>query len=562
MLLAAVRGAANVRCASAAALLPRARLLAAKTLPPAKGSGRVVLADQKARKGGRARLCGGCGTMVVKAGEPSRVLAIGGAEAVEELGLHTKAGRFSDVLDSNGFLCERCKALRHGNVWHAYDALEDLDPKVFNDQLKHIVRRRRFGLCIKVVDASDFEGTIVSSVRSAIGTIPIILAVNKIDLMPRASERDLKYMQRRLRDRGLNCTDVHAVSAHTGAGVDELAEGVLRSLGGRDVFVIGAANVGKSSLVRALTQVIAENVKYNEQSTSAKKRKQRLLDMPVTSSHLPGTTLQAIRVPCFASDRHALWDTPGIIIDKSLAYSLFPSHLMEPLAQPQPIEVSKTFRVRRGESLVLEGSWMQSPQASAQAPAFGRVDVTALTPPNKYVEMIIYSPPAIAPRVVPTSEAPCTVDICDHAIRNVQIKMSGDASQLAQRTRQRVPLVHVNDVAPKQKSNGWYAADVCFATIGWVQLECSSAFTVAPWNVKGSLWAKREPPMYPSNLLELVKRDEATSKSDYLQEPHQLDDKQTRKERLQHAAQEGRHISNHIRQGRDRNDSGWWDDDY
>ena len=41
--------------------------------------------------------------------------------------------------------------------------------------------------------------------------------------------------------------------------------------------MIGAANVGKSSLVRALTQVIAENVKYNEQSTSAKKRKQRLL---------------------------------------------------------------------------------------------------------------------------------------------------------------------------------------------------------------------------------------------------------------------------------------------
>ena len=205
----------------------------------------------------------------------------------------------------------------------------------------------------------------------------------------------------------------------------------------------------------------------------------------MTSSHLPGTTLQAIRVPCFASDRHALWDTPGIIIDKSLAYSLFPSHLMEPLAQPQPIEVSKTFRVRRGESLVLEGSWMQSPQASAQAPAFGRVDVTALTPPNKYVEMIIYSPPAIAPRVVPTSEAPCTVDICDHAIRNVQIKMSGDASQLAQRTRQRVPLVHVNDVAPA-KEQRMVCGRRCFATIGCVA-ECSSAFTVAPWNVKGSL---------------------------------------------------------------------------
>ena len=56
--------------------------------------------------------------------------------------------------------------------------------------------------------------------------------------------------------------------------------------------------------------------------------------------------------------------------------------------------------------------------------------------------------------------------------------------------------------------------------------------------------------MYPSNLLELVKRDKATPESDELQEPHQLDDKQARKERLQHAAQEGRHISNQVRQGR------------
>jgi hypothetical protein len=27
----------------------------------------------------------------------------------------------------------------------------------------------------------------------------------------------------------------------------------------------------------------------------------------------PGTTLQAVCIPCFSLDRHALWDTPGII---------------------------------------------------------------------------------------------------------------------------------------------------------------------------------------------------------------------------------------------------------
>ena len=38
-------------------------------------------------------------------------------------------------------LCQRCKSLQSGNVFQAYDALKDVDAKVFSSQLEHIVSR-------------------------------------------------------------------------------------------------------------------------------------------------------------------------------------------------------------------------------------------------------------------------------------------------------------------------------------------------------------------------------------------------------------------------------------
>ena len=91
-------------------------------------------------------------------------------------------------------------------------------------------------------------------------------------LLPRLNDYDLKYLQFRVRSKGLNVLSAHAVSARSGRGVDRLADDVLahcagdarsccraRCCGtcccwgaGRDVFVCGAANVGKSTLVKSL----------------------------------------------------------------------------------------------------------------------------------------------------------------------------------------------------------------------------------------------------------------------------------------------------------------------
>lgn len=47
-------------------------------------------------------------------------------------------------------------------------------------------------------------------------------------------------------------TSTHLISSRSGEGVAAVASRIARERKGRDVFVVGAANVGKSAFVRAL----------------------------------------------------------------------------------------------------------------------------------------------------------------------------------------------------------------------------------------------------------------------------------------------------------------------
>lgn len=54
--------------------------------------------------------------------------------------------------------------------------------------------------------------------------------------------------------RRLNVVNAHLVGSPTGQGISEVASALLRERKGRDVYVLGAANVGKSSFIRALVK--------------------------------------------------------------------------------------------------------------------------------------------------------------------------------------------------------------------------------------------------------------------------------------------------------------------
>ena len=67
----------------------------------------------------------------------------------------------------------------------------------------------------------------------------------------------------------------------------------------KDVYVIGNANVGKSSLVNQILKRYSNNT-----------------GQMITSSVFPGTTLNVVQIPY--DDDNFIYDTPGLIYDKSI----------------------------------------------------------------------------------------------------------------------------------------------------------------------------------------------------------------------------------------------------
>jgi len=131
-----------------------------------------------------------------------------------------------------------------------------LTPEVFRKNLARLATRP--AVIIYLVDVIDFQGTFLSDLRSLVGAdAPVLMALNKADLLPAgySPARVARWARTEARALGVGAlTSVHLTSARTGAGVTELLADAI-GLGRRadaDVYVVGAANVGKSTLINQL----------------------------------------------------------------------------------------------------------------------------------------------------------------------------------------------------------------------------------------------------------------------------------------------------------------------
>lgn len=515
--------------------------------PNSKDGRILVVQGSKVSKKGN-QLCVGCGVQVMRQGSSrDDVGMISGSDAVQESGLSKrkeKLMRFVDVSEGSAFLCKRCKALRNDNVWKAYDALHDVSPEVFAKQLQHIVGRRRFGLCILVVDSTDPEHSAMKKLRKSIGNTPCILVFTKVDLVPRMSRGDQRVLRHRVSRMtgGVRFLDSYAVSSVTGKGIFELAEGLLGMLHGRDVFVVGSANVGKSTLVQKLANTIGGAVYMK--GKKGKRRRDLASNLQVTGSHLPGTTLQAVRIPCFSKPGHALWDTPGIINTKAIQYSIFPSHLMEPLARPAAIPVPTDNnelqgQLHAGDTLLVEAGWMEE-QESEEPCVLARLDLVHTgSDHGGTVFSRSFLHPSLRVRLVPTEAAPDNATIPRSYMKRIN-QLIPDSKLKDEYSIPLKPFISPDlpegKVIPKEKE--WsdraqkYFMDICFASLGWISLTNDAPFTVIPHVVQGSIFTKRKS-LYPVNVKS--EDDELDLGEDFAL------DKDTIQRRLQDAARSGRH---------------------
>ncbi|OEH84649.1 ribosome biogenesis GTPase YqeH [Desulfuribacillus stibiiarsenatis] len=218
------------------------------------------------------------------------------------------------LLDKPGVICKRCHRIKHYNEVIRVT----LEEEKFVDILRQISTQS--AVVIYVMDSFDFEGSWITQLKKLIKDQPIYVVVNKIDILPKDinQQRIRLWIKHELEKKKLPVQAIFLASAYKQWGIDEIATYVRNNKGKRDVYVVGATNVGKSTLInRLIPLLVAED--GIEAST-------KLFDLPeLTTSVYPGTTVEALKIPL--SRKSAIYDTPGIVKKDRLIEQICPSCL-------------------------------------------------------------------------------------------------------------------------------------------------------------------------------------------------------------------------------------------
>ncbi|KAM3248142.1 putative nitric oxide synthase isoform X1 [Capsicum annuum] len=205
-------------------------------------------------------------------------------------------------------LCGRCRLLSHGHMITAVGGNggysggnQFVSAEELREKLSHL--RNEKALIVKLVDIVDFNGSFLARVRDLSGGNPIILVITKVDLLPK--ETDLNcigdWVVEATMKKKLNVLSVHLTSSKSLVGIAGVVSEIQKEKKGRDVYILGSANVGKSAFITALLNTMS----YKDPvAASARKYK------PIQSA-VPGTTLGPIAIDAFLGGEK-LYDTPGV----------------------------------------------------------------------------------------------------------------------------------------------------------------------------------------------------------------------------------------------------------
>ena len=143
-------------------------------------------------------------------------------------------------------------------------------------------------------------------------------------------------------------------------------ETIYENRNDKNVYIVGMANVGKSTLINQLLKV------YSNETTHF-----------VTTSQFPGTTLKTIEIPL--DETTFIYDTPGVINERSiwqhLEYSVLKKIL--PKRQIRP----RTYQLNSGQTILIGGlaalDYKEGPRSSFTFVLSNEVELNRVKSENK-----------------------------------------------------------------------------------------------------------------------------------------------------------------------------------
>ena len=374
-----------------------------------------------------------------------------------------------DALLSS-ILCARCYSLNHYGKVKSAEAENALPGFDFGRVIGTRINMNKFrrSVVLMVVDLGDFDGSLPrAAIKSLLppgfrgadegnrtpSTFRLVVAANKSDLIPSAATyiRIENWVRRRLAQGGLpRPSAIHIVSSQKGTGVKRLLADLQAAVGDRgDVWVVGAQNAGKSSLINAMRSAIG----------LARERK-------VTVAPVPGTTLGVIPVPSLLPRGCKMLDTPGVPHEYQLAAYMTADEMR--MLLPNRALKPRTYRLGRGQSVSIGG--------------VARVDVVECPGATMYLTVWV------------SDEVGCHLGKTEGAeeryIKHAGVKLTppvGEKERFDQFPALKSTEVVIEGDIWKESS-----MDVAIAGLGWVAVGVSGEATLNVWAPPGVAITTRE----------------------------------------------------------------------
>lgn len=365
----------------------------------------------------------------------------------------------SDPLAS--IMCARCYSLRHYGHIKSTAAESELPGFDFEKTIGRKISLQKFrrSVVLMVVDLADFDGSLPrTAVRSLIGPIPadatrkppqhfrLVVAANKSDLLPSVvtNARLEAWVRRRIAQGGLpRPSAVHIVSGVKGTGVQGLLADLQAAVGTRgDVWVIGAQNAGKSSLINSMRSALGLSA-----------------GRAVTVAPVPGTTIGVVPVPSLLPRGCKMLDTPGVLHRHQLAPVLTAEEVA--MVLPRRALRPRTYRLGQGQTVTLGG--------------VARYDV--LSSPGATMYLTVWASDEVACHFGKTEGA--EERYAKH-VGTTLVPPVGGTERM-----ESFPKLRPTDV--EVQGNSWQesSVDVCVAGLGWVGVGVKGQAVLRVWAPPG-----------------------------------------------------------------------------